>query len=158
LRQIVQQFKKWHPNCNPSIEAWRSMAAERPAVLVADRDDIARSTTTAILEHFGFPVFVAAKRDEILEALRDHAEISVVVAEASLAPSPNELSPVRRSVRIVVMNDFDCTQADAFAQADAYVQKPYTAGRLLNAVQTALRIGRSPQSTDRLGKSQGAHG
>jgi CheY-like chemotaxis protein len=134
------------------------MGAERPAVLVADRDDIARSTATAILEHFGYRVFSADKRVQLLEALRDHPEIAVVIAETSLALPPTELNPVRPSVRIVVMNDFNCTQTEACTHADAYVQKPYTAGRLLNAVQSALRIGRSPQSTERLGKSQGAYG
>jgi CheY-like chemotaxis protein len=125
------------------------MDAERPAVLVADRDDITRSTATAILEHFGYRVFAAENRDEILEILRKYAEISVVVTEACLALSPTELSPVRPCVRTIVTNDLDHAQADACAYADAYVQKPFTAGRLLNAVEMALR----PP-----GRSQGAHG
>lgn len=135
---MAQRLESMASELHTPTWVWWSMEAAGPiAVVVADRDDTARSTAVSILKHFGLTVFIAEDRDRILEALQNHAEISVVFAEAELAPSLTAVKQLRPKVRIIATSDWGCTMERA--SADGYVQKPYTAGRLMTAVEAVSR-------------------
>src|SRR5439155_10638694 len=117
-------------------------------VLVVDDERDLRETAGRILEHFGFQVLVARDGRDAVEKFRARAgEIRVVLLDMTM-PEVNgeeafrELRRIRPDVRVVLTSGYDEVEATRrFTEKGvaAFLQKPYAAEELAEAIEAATR-------------------
>jgi two-component system cell cycle sensor histidine kinase/response regulator CckA len=122
------------------------MATAR-TILVVDDEEIVRDVARAILKTRGYDVLVAGSGDLAMAFMRAHAhEICLMLLDASIAGwsgrnSAVSLLGINPHLPVIVSSGF--SHDEAFQQLDAdrvlpFLQKPYTASRLRDAVSLAL--------------------
>jgi CheY-like chemotaxis protein len=117
-------------------------------VLVVDDERELRDTAARILEHFGYSALVARDGRDAVEKFRAHAdEIRVVLLDMTM-PEMNgeeafrEMRSIRPDVRVVLTSGYDEVEATRrFTEKGVarFLQKPYTADELAEAIAAAAR-------------------
>ena len=116
-------------------------------VLVADDEDTVRSLTAHMLEIAGYRILSASNGQEAVEVFAAHRdEIALTLLDIAMPVLGGEevfreLRRLRPDARILLMSGFDAEEAasDLVRESGAsFIQKPFTMGELVEAVQVAL--------------------
>ncbi len=109
-------------------------------ILVADVDGMVRELARSALERYGYTVLEAEGSQAAGEILCQRGnEVSAVIFDGSLAPA--ELASLPPKIAVVVSSGYPESEIRAHFQSGrvpVFVQKPYTATRLAQAVKQAL--------------------
>jgi CheY-like chemotaxis protein len=125
-------------------------------VLVVDDEPALRKIARAILENSGYRVLVAEDGREAVELFRQHADtITVILLDMNMPVMGGEeafglIRAIRADVPIVVSTGFsEVTTRELFGGGIAvgFVQKPYTAARLCERIQTASRAAQATNAS-----------
>ena len=116
-------------------------------VLLVDDERNVRQSTKMLLEEFGFEVLVARDGVEALEVFHRHGErIGAVLLDLTMPRMDGleTLKELRRlsNVPVVLMSGYGATPFEATPEGpepDAVLAKPYSAERLLSALQLVMR-------------------
>ncbi|MGA2715317.1 MAG: response regulator [Bryobacteraceae bacterium] len=120
-------------------------------ILVVDDEEIVRDVARAILRSSGYRVLLAESGEAAMALMREHAhKICLMLLDASMTgwsarstvASLRSLSP---DLAIVVSSGFSSEEALRHFDPDrvsGFVQKPYTASRLRDAVSLVLQTRR----------------
>jgi CheY-like chemotaxis protein len=121
----------------------------RGTALVADDDIDLLETVAVALEGFGLSVVRAGNGAEMIEAISEHPEIDVVVADVAMPwmTGPQAVLSARRaglSMPVVLITALEggelARQLTALGPVEAtVVHKPFSLTELLHAVRAALR-------------------
>ena len=127
----------------PASEGWRGEGT----VLVVDDEHTVRNLAGNVLERAGLRVLLAEDGERAVEVFREHAsEIDVVLLDLTM-PRKNgeqvfrEIREIRPGVPVLLSsgyNEQDVTSKFAGRGLAAFIQKPYRARELLDAVRRAL--------------------
>jgi two-component system cell cycle sensor histidine kinase/response regulator CckA len=116
-------------------------------VLVADDEETVRSLTAHMLEIAGYHILTAAHGREALEVYAAHRnEVDLILLDLSMPEMSGEevfeeLRRIRPGVRILLMSGYDAEEAateQVRHDRAGFIQKPFTMGELIQAVQAAL--------------------
>ena len=116
-------------------------------ILVIDDEEGVRQTAKAALESYGYNVAVAANGKEGVNLFRElRHEIAAVLLDMTMPVMSGEeafmwLQKIRQDVRVVLSsgyNEAEATRRFTGKGLAGFVQKPYTAARLAEAVKMAL--------------------
>jgi CheY-like chemotaxis protein len=116
-------------------------------VLVIDDEEIVRRTAQATLERFGYKVLVAEDGVQGVKRFRElAAEIDVVLLDMTMPAMSGEetfreLRRIQPEVRVVLSsgyNEVEASRRFSGKRLAGFVQKPYTAARLAEAMQAVL--------------------
>jgi two-component system cell cycle sensor histidine kinase/response regulator CckA len=116
-------------------------------ILVVDDEEIVRDVARAILKTRGYDVLVAGSGDMAMALMRAHAhEICLMLLDASIAGwsgrnSAASLLGINPHLPVIISSGFSPDEAFQHLDADRmlpFLQKPYTASRLRDAVSLAL--------------------
>ncbi len=122
----------------------------RGTVLLVDDEAMVRDVARAMLERAGFDVLTAQDGYEAVEIFRDHGEDCCCVIVDLAMPRMNgeetyrELRTLRPDVRVVLTSGHEEREASSRFSGSglaAFVQKPYTYTRLVDAVRRVLHGG-----------------
>jgi len=117
-------------------------------ILVVDDEEIVRDVARAILRSSGYAVLLAESGDAAMALMREHAhKICLMLLDASMTgwsarSTVASLLTINRDLAIVVSSGFSPEEALRHFDPDrlsGFVQKPYTASRLRDAVGLALQ-------------------
>ena len=135
-------------------EAGQGSAARgvgRNTVLLADDEEVVRSSAKFALEKHGYKVLLARDGDEVIRIFqRDAAEVALVVLDLTM-PVMSGLETLRRlramrpDVPVVLsgaLSDAGTIGPFRAEGAAGFLQKPYTAAQITSQVQAALAVGR----------------
>ncbi len=141
----------------PAAEGAPAIAAETPSsldklsgsgrILVVDDEDAVRHIATRILERFGFTVVSAANGREGVDLFaRTPAEFRLVLMDLTMPildgiEAFNEIHRLAADVPVILMSGYNRSEsAERFAGRGlaGFIQKPFEATRLAEAITTAL--------------------
>ncbi len=122
------------------------------SVLVVDDEVTILETTTAMLRASGYETYPARTSEDALKALTRHPGIEVVVTDVTLANGDNGVLLARRLAHsawpgafIFVSGDLDAhLQVSDRPARSLFLSKPYGRKDLLQALELAREIGRTP--------------
>ncbi|HEY2516659.1 MAG TPA: response regulator, partial [Polyangiaceae bacterium] len=140
----------------PAAHVDRPSATPQPAselkgegvVLLVDDERIVRMSTQLLLEEFGFEVLVARDGVEAIDVFREHGgRIGAVLLDLTMPrmdglETLKELRKLSPMVPVVLMSGYGATPFEASPggpEPDAVLAKPYSAERLLGAIQSVMR-------------------
>jgi two-component system CheB/CheR fusion protein len=126
---------------------------EAPAIaaglvaLVIDDEEAIRTLATSVLSRQGMRVLTAQDANSGVDLFREHHRMISIVVVDLMAPAlgGEALTQIRQTdpdVPVIVSSGFDETEAAqrySKLKPDGFLQKPYTADRLVSAVAAALR-------------------
>jgi two-component system, chemotaxis family, CheB/CheR fusion protein len=124
----------------------------RGTVLVVDDEPALRIMAQTILEHSGFKILLAANGRDAIEVFRQNAgTITAILLDMTMPVMGGEeafhlIREIRADVPIVVATGYSETATrDLFAAGTAvsFVQKPYTAARLIETMRTISQAARA---------------
>jgi CheY-like chemotaxis protein len=119
----------------------------RGVILLVDDEDIVRRIGTEVLKRHGYEVRLAADGKEALEVFKAaHDEIDAVVLDMMMPVMNGEdalrgLHQIDASVPVIMcsgQNEAELIRRLTAQKVGAFLQKPYTAARLLEKVRTIL--------------------
>jgi signal transduction histidine kinase/ActR/RegA family two-component response regulator len=129
-------------------------AVTRPCVLVVDPEEGVRQVTRLVLEQQGFPVVLAASGKEAVRIFQDRKEIGLVVLDLTWSGRSSEdtlsaLRGIRRDLVVIGSSGLAVAEArEQFGNGIAgFLQKPYTANMLIQAVFAALGSKTGPSAS-----------
>jgi PAS domain S-box-containing protein len=137
-------------------EARSSLPRVSGVVLVVDDEEMVRSVAKGALEKFGLKVILAANGVEAVERFREAAEqIDAVLLDIKMPvmdgyETLKQLRRVRPDVEVLISSGFGEEEAVRNFRGQGitgYVQKPYRAPALVEAVQSAVKRGRTRPQT-----------
>jgi CheY-like chemotaxis protein len=137
-------------------EARSSLPRVSGVVLVVDDEEMVRSVAKGALEKFGLNVILAANGVEAVERFREAAEqIDAVLLDIKMPvmdgyETLKQLRRVRPDVKVLISSGFGEEEAVRNFRGQGitgYVQKPYRAPALVEAVQSAVKRGRTRPQT-----------
>jgi len=117
-------------------------------LLVVDDEEVVRVLSTRILERAGFTVLLAKDGKEAVEVFEAHAqEIRLVLLDLTMPLMDGEevfrqMCRIRSDVRAILSSGYseqDATERFTNLGLAGFLQKPYTADLLMEAVSKALR-------------------
>jgi DNA-binding NtrC family response regulator len=117
-------------------------------ILVVDDEEIVRDVARAILRSSGYNVLLAESGETATALMREHAhKICLMLLDASMTgwsarSTVESLLTINPALAIVVSSGFSPEEALKHFDLDlvsGFVQKPYTASRLRDAVGLALQ-------------------
>lgn len=120
-------------------------------ILVVDDEEIIRDVASAILKSHGYNVLLAASGEGAMAVMREHAhEICLIVLDAGMTGwsgqrTISSLLSISPHLTVIVSSGFSREEVLARFDTDrvsGFVQKPYTASRLRDAVGVALQTRR----------------
>ncbi len=120
------------------------------SVLVVDDEPLVRSSARMALERYGYGVLAAENGRRGVELFEQFApEIAAVVLDLTMPVMGGEealrrLRAIRTDVRVILSSGYNEAEAVSRFQGldlTGFLQKPYTAARLVEAVQAALESG-----------------
>jgi PAS domain S-box-containing protein len=137
----------------PVTEAPRQEEGGQPAarshagqgtILVVDDEEFVRNTSGRILESRGYTVMFAVNGQEAIDAVRAHPEITAVLLDLAMPVMPgDQAAPELRSLRpeLPILLSSGYPEAEATRRFPAhgitgFLQKPYSAGVLLDKIAT----------------------
>jgi DNA-binding NtrC family response regulator len=119
-----------------------------PAILVVDDEETVRNVAREILKTGGYEALAAGTEETAVALLRENRDaIELVLLDAGMMQSRNRnivASLLEISPEVVIVVSSGCAAEDALRQfgpgrAPGFLQKPYTASCLRDAVGLALR-------------------
>jgi PAS domain S-box-containing protein len=131
----------------PASSRERDLAG-RGTILVVDDEETVRRAAKAALESYGYKVVVAENGKEGVDLFREMgSEVSAVLLDMTMPVMSGEealmhLKDLRPDVPVVLSSGYDeaeATRRFTGKGLGGFVQKPYTAARLAEAIKTALR-------------------
>ncbi|MGO4885164.1 MAG: PAS domain S-box protein [Bryobacteraceae bacterium] len=134
------------PNRGPYADA-RRMPAGSVALVIEDEKTV-RTLADSVLTRAGMKVMLAENGKRGVEIFREHhGEISMVILDLQMPVMGGEealalLRQINPGVPVILSSGFEQSEAQrrfAALQPVHFLQKPYTAGRLAEAVAAALR-------------------
>ena len=116
-------------------------------VLIIDDEPMILNIASEILEHAGFSVITAADGEEGLAKFREHPDTNLVLLDLTMPRMSGddvfrELRKLKPTVRVLLSsgyNEQDTTSRFAGKGLAGFIQKPYGAEQLVEAVRTVLR-------------------
>ena len=117
------------------------------AILVVDDEEIVRRTAKTTLEKYGYKVLVAESGPQAVEIYRRRPDtVELVLLDLTMPMMDGEevlraLRKIRPDVKAIVSSGYsleEVTRRFAGHGVSAFLQKPYTAARLAQAVRAAL--------------------
>jgi PAS domain S-box-containing protein len=139
------------PRAERSNEA--GLTEPRGGVLVVDDEGLVREIAKSTLEHHGYSVLLANDGREAVEIFRKNARrINLVLLDLTMPLMGGEetlraLRRIQPGVSVILSSGYD--EKDAMrkfnnSRLSGFLQKPYTAARLLSAVASAFRKSELP--------------
>ena len=118
------------------------------SVLVVEDEPAVLSVMRNMLETNGYDVITAARKDEALQAFRNHPDISMLIADVSLKfASGIELARTllakKPDLKILLTSGWEGPIDDDFdigSFAHVFLPKPFTTNQFLSAVQDGLKL------------------
>jgi two-component system cell cycle sensor histidine kinase/response regulator CckA len=115
-------------------------------VLVIDDEEIVRRTAQATLERYGYKVLVASDGREALESLSENPDIGLVLLDLTMplmsgVEALREMRRLRPDLPVILSSGYNEVEAMRRFEGQGlagFVQKPYTAERLVKKVKAAL--------------------
>jgi DNA-binding NtrC family response regulator len=116
-------------------------------ILVVDDEEIVRDVARAILKSRGYHVLVAGSSEAAMALMRAHAdEIGLILVDAGMTGwygrnTAASLLAINPRLIVIVSSGFSREEVLEYFKAErvsGFVQKPYTASRLRDAVSLAL--------------------
>ena len=117
-------------------------------ILVVDDEEMVRGLTKATLTSYGYQVLTAANGDEAVDAVRQHfEELKLVILDLTMPvmggdEARRKIRAIRPDLPIILSSGYDQKHAvEQFGDpgVTGFIQKPYTAGALLEVIKTALK-------------------
>jgi PAS domain S-box-containing protein len=123
-------------------------------VLVVDDEPAVRAVAQGMLEHYGYRVLLAEDGRQGIETLTEHPEIIAIILDLAMpVMTGDQAAPQMRSVHptvpIILTSGYPEAEARgrvAAAGITTFLQKPYTAGKLLEKLAAGLGL---PKATGR---------
>ena len=123
-----------------------SQPPDSRTVLIVDDDSAIRGFAAMMLECRGFKTVVAGNGVEALDALQQHPEVSAVLLDVLMPvmDGPQAFTEIRKSwpsVRVILISGLNSEQVfPRFGNPapDGYLQKPFTIGKLTDALGSLL--------------------
>jgi PAS domain S-box-containing protein len=131
----------------PAPETDHARGAAAGAILVIDDEEIVRRAAAGALEHRGYTVIMARDGQTGVDLCRKFAgRIALVVLDLNMPDMGGEeclrkLRAIDPDLPVILSSGFseaDTSRTVPAREATAFLQKPYTASRLAEAVQNAL--------------------
>lgn len=122
------------------------------SVLVVDDEDTILETTTAMLRASGYETYPVRTSEDAMKTLMRHPGIEVVLTDVTLANGDNGVLLARRLANsawpgafIFVSGDLEANmQVSDRPARSLFLSKPYGRRDLLQALEAARKIGRTP--------------
>jgi CheY-like chemotaxis protein len=116
----------------------------RALILVVDRNPAVRELERFLLEQAGYSVEFASDGQDAYE--KAHEEQPYLLVTEILVPRLDGLTlcrklradPATRAIRIIVFSHLDAEDRSLEAGADAFIGKPFSAEKLIGAVQSLI--------------------
>lgn len=123
-------------------------------ILVVDDEPAVRAVAQGMLEHYGYRVLLAEDGRQGIETLTAHPEIIAIILDLAMpVMTGDQAAPQMRSIHptvpIILTSGYPEAEARgrvAAAGITTFLQKPYTAGKLLEKLAAGLG---SPKATGR---------
>jgi len=134
----------------PEVQDAGSHIPQRPTnatILVVDDEDVVRRTASVALQKYGYRVLTADDGKNALQIFENRrGEIELVILDLTMPvmggeTALDELKRIDPAARILLSSGYSVSEVSARFQGrglSGFLQKPYTAARLLEEVQAAL--------------------
>jgi CheY-like chemotaxis protein len=138
-------------------ETEQAQASRNGTVLVVDDQAAVRDVARAALNMYGYSVLTAENGLHAIEVFREHADqVKVVVMDLTMPvmdgrEALNHLRALRSDVKVIISSGYsetDAVQKFSGDGLDGFLQKPYTARRLREAVAEAIENHAAERSLD----------
>jgi len=144
------------PSPVPQLAAWTTPLEGEGTILFADDEEIVRQVARAVLERCGYKVLLAADGREAVHVCKQFdGPIAAVVLDLTMpvmdgAEALPFIRKLRPEARVLLTSGHDETQARRLLMrepVDGFLQKPFAARALAEAVRQALGSRRKPGRT-----------
>jgi CheY-like chemotaxis protein len=138
---------KAEPFSSPDKKLATPLVGGRETILMVDDDEVIRQLSTRILNKFGYTVLTAGCGDEAVELFRQKQDsIDLIILDLNMPGMDGcscleallELDPQARVIISSGQVENPLTSSDGPAGTLAFLNKPYSVGKLLSVVRTAM--------------------
>jgi DNA-binding NtrC family response regulator len=111
------------------------------AILIVEDDVLANEHLEFILQQAGYEVVSATSADEAVALLEDREDVQLIVTDINLPGTMNGLRLAtavkarRPAINIIIVTGYGAPKADEIPPGSLFVSKPYSARKMIEAVQ-----------------------